>query len=567
MPTAPAITPPYISVVDSSPVDFSSAMDTNLGGDSNNQANVREEIKRLSTTHPLYADYYPLWQFYLSAFEGGTSFANADNLHKHMRENQEDFKSRCERIHYTNYCAPLTTFFTDFIFSDTIQRDGGSKPDFFTSFVSDVTLRGDDITDFMSSVSDNTQIFGMTYGLVDAPVIPEGVLLTKQDDDVVRPFWVELLPFEILDWIVDDFEKFLYVKRKQTITTVSPRGVKSIIDRYTEWQPSTVTITDIDVTNPSSPTINVSNVKNEIGIVPLVVNRYKRSKRNSFMGVSFLVDLAMNNKEVMNLTSLEQEFLYRQCFNILAMEQPDQLPTAGDQDQQISTSNIVEFPKGGSAPQYIVPSSAPSVEIRSERREIVAEMYRRAAQDTMNELFNGGGSSGFSKAQNFRTTVPRIATRAESLEKFEKKMFALTYKYSKSIWDGAVKYKDHYEITSIADVLSQLTTMFGDLLMPSETFAKEEMMHLVHLFDGKIAPDKLKQIASEIENNDWKEWFDAFKLKALGRASTSPDVGLAFNEPVTAANMTTKGKDTATSSSTSQKPQDTMQTIVATSNQ
>jgi hypothetical protein len=522
---------------------------------------TKELIARMRSMHPLYEKYFPMWKMYLDTFEGGECMAQPDYLHKHSREADEDFEARLKRVHYTNYCEPLTTFFTDFIYTETIHRDGGTKNDVFTDFINDVNRKGDNITSFMADgVSNEYQIFGMAYGLVDAPPRPEGVsVVTKADEKAfgLKPYWILIRAVEVLDWGVDDFDQYVYFKRRQFVTDTDTRGRKVDIERYTEWTLDTITVTDITKVN-SVEQVTQTQRKNQLGKVPVVVARYMRSKEDPFMGISFLRDLSKDNIAVMNLTSLLDEFLYKQCFNILAMEMESDLPKADQEDGAMGTSNVLIYPKGVKAPVYIAPSATPADKIAQERGTIVAEMYRRAAQDTVNELFNGGGSSGFSKAQSFRTTVPRIASRAEALEKFEIDMFKLTYEYMGETWDGKIAYKDHYEITNLSDALSQMTTLFKDLLIPSETFAREEMNRMISLFDGKIAQDVLKTIRQEINDADMTEWLDNQKLAYLGAAARSNDVGAALGLPTatvsTASDMATPGKDTPTAPSTAKKP-------------
>jgi hypothetical protein len=423
----------------------------------------------------------------------------------------------------------------------------------------------------MADVSNDVQIFGMAYGLVDAPPRPEGVkVVTKADEKAfgLKPYWVSVRPTEVLDWGVDEFDKYVYWKRKQNVETTDGLGRKVEIERYTEWTPTTITVTDITKVQNVEKAVQTQR-PNGLKKVPVTPIRYTRSKEDPFMGLSFVRDLAMDNIAVMNLTSLLDEFLYKQCFNILAMEMNGELPKADQEDGAMGTSNVLTYPQGMKAPQYITPSSEPANKISEERRTIVAEMYRRAAQDTVNELFNGGGSSGFSKAQSFRTTVPRIANRAEILETFEIQMFQLTYEYLGETWNGKIAYKDHYEITNISDALAQMQTLFSELLIPSPTFAKEEMLRMVSLFDGKLAPDVLKQIRNEIQTADMTEWSDLQKLHYLGRAATSPDVGTALGQapaPVPGtASMATPGKDTATAPSTPKKPTLTTAQVAKTS--
>jgi hypothetical protein len=504
------------------------------------------EIQRLRSTHPLYDSYLGDWNFFVEAYEGGKSFAhNTDNLFKHPREHKDDYKERLKRSHYLNYCEPLVDFFTAFIFAETIQRSGGSSADFYNDFILDVNKKGEDITSFMQQVSDDKQIYGMVYVLVDAPKT-SGKLTKFQEKALgIRPYWVEMRPDEVLDWVVDNFEKYLYLKRKQSFDTYDAGGRKSI-ERYTEWTPEQVTITDVDVTEPGKPKLLPPTVDpNALGEVPIVVLRYKRGKINRFMGESFLKDLADNNREVMNLTSLIQEFLYRQCFNILAVETDMQMPLAQQQEGEIGTANVMQYPKGANPPSYVAPEATPAQFIQSERERIVNEMYKRAAQDTVNELFNGGKASGFSKAQSFSTTVPKIATRAETLEKAENRLMELTMRYMGKKWDGKVKYKDRYELTNITDALTQLTQLFKDLLMPSETFVKQELKRMVHEFDGKIQLDDMKKIEAEIDAMDFKAFQETMKLALIGTAG-QPKIVNGKAQP----GAGTPGKDTAPKAST-----------------
>jgi hypothetical protein len=496
------------------------------------EAADRAEIERLRSKHQLYELYYPQWEFFLSAYEGGQSFVTEDNIHRHPREHVDDYKERLVRAHYLNYCEPLVDFFTAFIFAETIQRNGGSNADWYNEFIKDVNRKGEDVTSFMQQGSDDKQIFGMVYVLVDAPRVDPGEMISKAKADQmgIRPYWVLVRPEEVFDWVSDEFDKYTYWKRRQDLE-IGNSSNKQCIERYYEWTPDEISMTDIDVTNPNKPILKKPVITpNQLGEIPVVLMRYKRSKKYRFMGQSFLVDLAYNNREVMNLTSLLQEFLYRQAFNILAVQTDFNLPVANQTEGQVSTANLMQYPKGADAPSYIAPSADPAKFIQEERQRIVQEMYKRAAQDTVNELFNGTKSSGFSKAQSFSTTVPKIATRADVLEKAENRLMELTMKYVDKKWDGKIKYKDRYELTNISDALSQMTSLFKDLQMPSETFVKQELKRMVHEFDGKIPLDEMTTIEAEIDAMDFAEWQDIQRLAFIGKAAMAPEAALAFQD-------------------------------------
>lgn len=532
-------------------------LDLGLGSSSTLTEEQKTEIRRLRSTCMLYDMYKADWEFQLAAYEGGAAFVNVQNLFKHSREHDDDYKDRVKRAHYMNYCEPLVDFFTDFIFAETIARHGGANAAFYNEFIMDVNRKGETITEFMKQVSDDDQIFGHLYILVDTPKIPEGKRLTKAQEKQLglRPYWVLIKPQEVLDWVIDPFDKYLYLKRFQLQDTMKANGARVVLERYTEWYEGHVDITEIDVTNPSKPILGPKEIiTNALGEIPIECVRYKRSKRYKEMGESFLKDLAMQNREVMNLTSLLQEFLYRQCFNILAVQVDSQLPTKEQAEGELGTANMLQYPKGADMPGYIAPSSDPADKLHEERQTIVNEMYKRAAQDTINELFNGSKRSGFSQAQSFSNTVPRIASRAETLERAENRLMDLTMKYMGKTWDGRIKYKDRYELTNISDAINQLVSVFKDLQMPSPTFAKTELKRMVHELDGKIQPEVLIKIEAEIEQMDMEAWMDTMKLALLGKAALSPEVGLAMGITPPPPTTPVAGKDKPAARKVTRKP-------------
>lgn len=548
--------------------------DVGASGGKERQAD-KQEMKRLRSCHPTYETYKPLWDFYLAAYEGGVSFANETNLFKHPREHPDDFRERAKRIYYHNFVFPLVDFFTTFIFTETIKRDGGKNEDWYNEFLADVNRRGDDITAFMQEVCDDMQIFGMSYILVDMPPKPVQDVVTVADEQELnlKPYWVRVRADEVLDWAVDDFDTYIYLKRVQSNTKIDPVTMKAqFLEVYTEWTPESIKISTIDVTNPNKPILGAAQIlANEVKCVPFEVIRFKRSKVDRYVGESFLRDLAYISREVMNLTSLLQEFLYRQCFNVLAIEDDDGVEETEQMQGDVGTANLMKYPKGAKAPTYITPPVAPAQFLQNEREANINAMYRIAAQDTVNELFNGGKSSGFSKSQSFQRTVPKIATRADVLEDLETRLMRLTAKFGgKPEWDGSIKYKDHYEVTNLADSLAQMGTLFKDLQIRSKTFASTQLKRMVAEFDGKLSQEDLAKVNKEIDAIDYDEWFDTQTLAFIGRAATAPDASLAFNDapPIPAdgsGQPPTPGKDSPTSPTTPQRPTASTSTIQAAS--
>jgi hypothetical protein len=532
----------------------------------------KQEVKRLRKTNPTYDKYLPLWNFYLNAFEGGSSMACRDNLFQHPREHKDDFEERAKRVYYHNYCDPIVGFFTTFIYAETIQRDVENEQDneWFKDFIADVNLKGEDITTFMKQISDFMQIFGMVYTMVDSPANADGLTEAQQKEQNIRPYWVVVRPDEILDWVVDEFDKPVYLKRRSLVTELdeSNMTVRSL-ERYYEWSRNKVKISAVDVTQPEKPVLYgaAQEVLNPIGKIPVVVSRYRRSARDKYMGHSFVTDLSFMNREIMNLTSLLQEFLYRQCFNILAMPTDPNVPEIEQLQGEIGTANMLRYPNSTDKPEYITPPIDPAKFLQDERRNNIQEMFRIAAEDTVNDLFNGSKRSGFSQSQSFKTTVPKIATRADELERTERELLSLTMAFRGKKWAGTIKYKDHYEITNLTDAINQLSQLFKDMQIKSKTFAAAEMKRFVHEFDGKLTSEQMQQVEKEIDATDWEKWFGIMELAFVGRGAMAPEADTLIDGADPAAvNHPVRGKDTATAASTPQRAQGSSAEIAAEAN-
>jgi hypothetical protein len=179
---------------------------------------------------------------------------------------------------------------------------------------------------------------------------------------------------------------------------------------------------------------------------------------------------------------------------------------------EMGTSNVLEVPDDSKLmPAYISPPVAPAQFIQAERTETITQMYRTAAQDIMSELFTQQPRSADAQKQSFSRTIPVINKTADILEFGERRIMMLWARMQGESWDGGkISYKDDYSITSLLDLLLQLTQIFNSIRMPSPTFAREEWKRVVREFDGKIPHDKLEKIVNEIDkisDDDIKQLF------------------------------------------------------------
>jgi hypothetical protein len=493
----------------------------------------KKEIERLRSKNAEYERNEKHWRFLLMSYEGGPEYPSSETLFRFTREHADDFSDRLKRAVYQNYCQPLVDFVPDFIFNHEIDRDAKSLSREFDDFKHNVDRAGTSLNNFMKQVSQIARIFGMCYIQVDKPALPESTnpeevsLLQAQELGLGVPYLICINPLEVLDWSFDSFGNLLYLKRVQLVQEPQGDGfVFSDIERYHEWTPKKYKITDIDVTDPKKPRlIPPKSGDNTLGTVPFIQHFHRRSKINKDIGQAFINDIAYQNRSVFNYSSLIDEFLHKQCFNILAMERDTTLPTANAVDGEVGQSNVLEIPREAKhRPEYISPPADPAEFIQSERENCIKEMYRQAAQDVMHELF---ARSGDAIQKGFSRTIPVIADQADQLQSTETHVMKMWAKAQKKKWDGKIAYKDDYSITNLLDLVVQLTSIFRDIKVLSPTFVKEEWKRIVREFDGKIDPEQMAKIISEINSTSDKEILDMLNPPEPVNAKTAPGVATA----------------------------------------
>jgi hypothetical protein len=471
--------------------------------------NDDKEIERLRSKGADYTANEADWRFKLRAYEGGPNYVGEDTLFRHAREMRVDFTERMKRAHYQNYCQPLVDFVPEYIFSQDVERSAPQDlKDEYEQFKKDCDRCGTELNSFMQTVGEDMRIFGMVYIQVDKPAVPADVnrdelsVQRAKELGIDAPYLILVRPLEVLDWRTDSKGNFVYMKRVEC-TTILSNGSWYDVERFTEWRPTTFKVSLIDVSDPKEPKLLQRGVdeNNPVGVIPFVPVYFKRLKSNRDIGQSFLQDIAYQNRAVFNQTSLIEEFLYRQCFNLLAMPSKGGVPMKDQVDGHVGTSNVLEIPEGSTLkPEYISPPVDPAEFIQKEREMVVREMYRQAAQDVMSELMRPGRQSGDSAKQNFSRTIPVINKTADSLQYAERRVMELWAKMQSKSWDGGkISYKDDYSITSLLDLLIQLGMIMNDIHLFSPTFIKEEWKRVVREMDGKIAPETLAKIESEID--------------------------------------------------------------------
>jgi hypothetical protein len=483
-------------------------------------SNDRAEVKRLRSKHDSLKENESHWRFLLRAYEGGPSYVGAETLFKHHRETLEDFQDRLLRAHYTNYIQPLVDFVPQYIYNQPIEREAEeSLRSYYDRWKVNVDQAGTDISAFMHEFSEYLRIFGKMYVLVDKPEAPVGVDikgLSELDAEALGidlPYLVMLHPLEVFDWTTNHRGEIEYLKRFRQVGAA---------EEYTEWYVDKIVVSLVEKNK-----VNQKAKANSWNMVPIIPIFEKRSKSDRNVGIPFAQDLAYQNRHVFNLTSLIDEFLYRQAFNVLAMESETAIPQREQIEGTLGTSNVLEVPKGASKfPEYISPPVDPAEFIQNERDNTIQQMFRQASQDISSEIFSVSNRSGDAAKQAFGRTVPVIAKLADILQDGETRIMHIWAKMLRKKWSGKIAYKDDYSLTNLMDMLLELAQIFNTLHVLSPTFVREEWKRVIREFDSRISQDSKEKIFREIDaisDDEIKEMFNSPEMmKAkLGVPSTA----------------------------------------------
>lgn len=487
---------------------------------------TRKEISRLRSKHGDYLEEIGHWRFLMRAYEGGPAYISQDTLFKHHREHASDYTDRLKRAHYQNYVQPIVDFVPEQIFKDPIDREASEDlAAEFESFKQNVDLGGTDISAFWRMVAEDARLFGKVFVQIDKLPIPDDIdpaslsLLDSQQMGLARPYFVRVLPMEVLNWQTDQFGNYDYLKRVE-YTTQMYRGQLAAVERYTEFTAQSIVISIIDVTDPNKPVlISTTPSENAWGFVPFIAVLNKRAKSNKDKGISAVQDIAYQNREVFNLSSLIDEFLYRQCFNVLAMEKDTALPTREHVEGDIGTSNVLEVPRQATHfPAYVSPPVDPAKFIQEERAVAISEMYRQASQDVLSELFARSNASGDAAKASFGRSAPMVAKLADVLQNAEVRALTMWARMQGKQWTGKIAYRDDYSITNLQDLLLQLSTIFNNIKVLTPTFIREEWKRIIREFDGRIPQETKEQIYREIDGLDDEELVEMYDTKNDTRA-------------------------------------------------
>ncbi len=422
------------------------------------------QIRRTAGTvkqHPEYEAMLARWVFYLNSYEGGADYVlNTEYLFTHARETVEDRNYRLRRAVYYNYCRSIVDVYVSHLYRKEIIRESHDAG--YDEFLRNIDLRGSSIDSFMAGfVAPMALVFGTVYVLVDVPVINEE--LGSSYDEAqrgFRPYANMVLPMDVVDWDLDRFGQFNWVKIRETVPQqVSPlaaREKKRLQYRIWTRHAWYLVNEDREFLNPHG----AQGEPHPAGVVPVVVVRNEHSLSRELAGVSALADIAPCCQKIYNLASLLDEFLYKQCFSFLAW--PGDVNT-----EELGASNVATYdPATKALPAYISPPTDPAAFIESQIDKNIEEIYRHARlryEGTHPRV----AQSGFAKAIDFHDTDNALARKARNFEQAERGIAELYFRWCARRNDAQITYPREFSVRALNDEIEEAIRVISLALSPA----------------------------------------------------------------------------------------------------
>lgn len=441
-------------------------------------------------------------RFYLDSYQGGSDYLRGGYLFSHTREPIQDFADRKRRVNYFNYCAPLVDIWLGHLYRQPIKRTSGSNQQRLDDFLSDVDLCGNSINAFMKEQSvQSAQIYGYSFVLVDKkPVLEdERTLADERRNGADVPYFSYIDPQAMINWALDRQGKSIWMRYVELVEEMpewdsAPRKIK----RYWTWTRQEWIIHEIvtDHNGKDSEVKEVSRETHRLGVVPIVTVYNRKAKDRRLVGLSPLRDIAPINRTIYNISSLIDEFLYRQCFNVLTM--PKSGIQSDTEDIKLGTSNVLEYDwtEGMPAPQYLSPSVDPAQYKMEWIDRLIAQIFRLAKVRPLDQS-SMQAISGESKRWDFHQENQSLNDKADNAQQAEIEMFRIWQMWQAQEPDIEIDYPEDFDIRGINEEIAEALEL--QTLPLGARFKSEYLKKLVRRIDSKLPDDILDEIDFQVD--------------------------------------------------------------------
>lgn len=496
-------------------------------------------------SHALYARNAWWWRFWQICYEGGPDYYNPDIaiswlwpiassqadestsqttpalrferyqlrsfLWPFNREENGDYDQRILRGFRANLCAPVVDAYTAHVFGKVVTRDVGAAP-VLADVWDDVDMAGSNVDEWMQQGVTAAQIFGHAWAMID--VWPADGDVTRQaggngvrsladEREVgVRPFVTWKSPLEVVDWEIDAFGKFGWVKLWDPVISPRERPGDRIAQRsayrtlYADHWERTGVGEAHECSFCGAPVL--AEGPNPLGEVPVEV-LYRKRVAGSVqpVGVSALESIAAIDREIFNLMSQKQLLLYEQGFPFLAVPDP-----AGRMSRiDVSVHRAVGFDpgQGGAAPTYVAPASDSVRVIDEQIAALVLQIRAIAGLSRGVSEQSIAARSGDALLVETHDKQALLGSLAHEAEDFEIRVWGRVARLMGQDFAtrGYVRYPERYDVTRLGDDLDEVEKYLG--LSPPAAAKAEVLKQVTQRMLAHLPPERMEEIKEIID--------------------------------------------------------------------
>ena len=443
--------------------------------------------------YTMYHTFNRWWKFYLDSYEGGEDYLEARYLFRHAKESEDGFLDRIRRSYYYNFCRTVVDTYVSQLFRNpnAIYRDL-QHPE-YRKLVENADMLGNDMTTFMrEQAAPAAQIFGHVHILVDKP--KSDIEPTSRAELVhhgIRPYLTLIYPQNVVDYGVDRRGEFTWVRIEESGETeqdpfYDPEAYQPGQFFYRTWTRDGWTLH-----NDRADLVDSGG--HNLGRVPLVTLYNIESKKYQRCGISALSDIAPVNRSIYNWSSLNDEFLYRQCFNILAIPQMNAVRKI-----KIGAGNALTFPADSSkVPFYLYPPVEPGEYLLKNINSAIEQIYRLAMIGNLLSVGSKKSQSGIAKAYDFKQANQNLVKKSKNIEQAEIEIAKVW-----ALWEGIdnftpmIEYPADFNIDGFASELkAELDMLKQNISQKFNTTIKKRIVSRYMKHDNA----EREQIFAEIE--------------------------------------------------------------------
>jgi hypothetical protein len=178
---------------------------------------------------------------YGDLFEGGLRFKRQVKHHlpKHDVEPPELYHRRCASAHYINYCAPIGSYFTSYLFSrPPVISAGKALPEHYTELREDCDGEGADLVDFLRDRFLEAVVKQRAFMRIELPE-PETQVESRADFERDKSLRLRLVPIpaeNVISWLKDKSGYVWMLDHEKTCELLDVGDPdETVTETWTQW--------------------------------------------------------------------------------------------------------------------------------------------------------------------------------------------------------------------------------------------------------------------------------------------------------------------------------------------